>query len=76
LNLCQRHLEESQRAMVAARIATLPKGSNQHASIEASTQESAADLLNFSRSGVQRARTVLEHGRPSLSRRSSAAKSL
>jgi hypothetical protein len=52
--------------MVAARIATLAKGSNQHASIEALTQEGATELLNVSRSGVQRARTVLEHGQPEL----------
>jgi hypothetical protein len=67
LNLRRRHLDESLRAMVAARIATPPKGSNQHASIEAPTQEGAADLLNVSRSGVQRARTVLEYGQPEFS---------
>jgi hypothetical protein len=33
LNLKRRHLDESQHAMVAARIARLPKGANQHTSI-------------------------------------------
>jgi ParB-like chromosome segregation protein Spo0J len=65
-NLKRRHLDESQRAMVAARLATLPKGANQHASIEAPSQNNAADLLNVSRSGVQRARKVKENGTPEL----------
>jgi hypothetical protein len=62
----RRHLDESQRAMVAAKIATLPRGTNQHAQICAPTQDNAADLLNVSRSGVQRSRQVLEHGQPGL----------
>lgn len=66
LNLHRRHLDESQRAMVAAKIATLPKGANQHASIEAPTQTEAAELLNVSRAGVQRAREVLDHGSDEL----------
>lgn len=66
LNLHRRHLDESQRAMVAGRLATLPKGTNQHASIEAPTQTQAAGLLNVSRPSVQRAREVIEHGAPEL----------
>jgi hypothetical protein len=71
-------MDESQRAMVAARIATLRVGrpEEENASIEAITQDAAADLLNVSLSGDQRARTVLEHGQPELVRPSSAAKSL
>lgn len=68
LNLHRRHLSDSQRSMVAARIATLAKGSNQHASIEAPSQQEAADLLNVSRSSVQRAREVIESGTPELAR--------
>lgn len=66
LNLHRRHLDESQRAMVAARLATLRKGANQHASIEAPTQTQAAELLNVSRPSVQRAREVLDHGASEL----------
>ena len=66
LNLRRRHLSESQRAMVAARLANLPKGTNQHTQICAPTQEVAADLMNVSRRTVQHARTVIDHGSPEL----------
>jgi N6-adenosine-specific RNA methylase IME4 len=67
LNLHRRHLSESQRGMVAARIATLPKGSNQHAPIGApKTQEEAADLMGVGRRTVQRAREVIQEGVPAL----------
>src|SRR6516165_903971 len=50
LNLKRRHLNESQRAMVMARLATLPKGTNQHTEISASspTQDQASKILNVS----------------------------
>lgn len=62
-NLHRRHLNESQRAMVAANIANLDKGQRADridASIEASTQNEAAKLLNVDRSSVQRAKKVQE----------------
>lgn len=62
LNLRPRHLSDSQRALVAAKIATLPRGTNQHASIEAATQGEAAESLNVGRASVQHAREVLDHG--------------
>ncbi len=80
-NLTRRHLDESQRAMVAAKLAKLPKGAklnrNSAASIEASsepkrlsnegsTQTQAAKALNVSRPSVQRAEKVLEKGTPEL----------
>jgi DNA-binding transcriptional regulator YdaS (Cro superfamily) len=72
LNLHRRHLNESQRAMVAAKIATAPEG-NPHreakkltASIDAVTQPEAAALLNVSRPSVQRAAAVREQGAPEL----------
>lgn len=60
LNLHRRHLSESQRAMVAAKLANLPRGSNQHAQICAPSQSDAAELLNVSRRSVQAAREVLQ----------------
>jgi hypothetical protein len=68
-NINRRHLNDSQRAMLAATLATLKVGANQHAekegaSIEAPSQSQAAEMLNVSRSSVQRARQVLEHADP------------
>lgn len=63
LNLHRRHLNESQRGMIAARIATMKQGARTDlASIDAKSQSQAAELLNVSRPTVQRARQVLEHG--------------
>ena len=68
LNLHRRHLDKSQRAMVAARLANLKDG-QRAASIEAAaSQDHAAKLLNVSRSGVQRAREVIDKGAPELIR--------
>jgi hypothetical protein len=80
LNERRRHLNESQRAMVAARLATLVLGSNQHrqkegGSIEPpsepvetqgiSTPEAAA-LLKISPESVKRGRRVLREGSPDM----------
>jgi N6-adenosine-specific RNA methylase IME4/ParB-like chromosome segregation protein Spo0J len=62
-NLRRRHLNESQRAMIADTLATLPRGANQHAQICASSQADAADLLSVSRRNVQYARQVREADR-------------
>ena len=64
LNLHRRHLDESQRGMVGARLANLAHGQKKaDASIEASvTQDEAADLLNTSRGSIQRATKVLSQG--------------
>ena len=62
-NLHRRHLDESQRAMVAARIAKLEEGRpRKTAPIGAVSQERAAEHLNVSRRSVQRARKVLAEG--------------
>jgi len=60
-------VNESQRAMVAAKVATYGHGGDRvKASIEALTQSDAAALLNVSRASVQRAAEVRESGVPEL----------
>jgi ParB-like chromosome segregation protein Spo0J len=66
LNLDRRHLSESQRAMVAAKLANLPRGANQHAQVCASSQTAAAGMLNVSRRSVQKAREVLDAAVPEV----------
>jgi ParB-like chromosome segregation protein Spo0J len=65
-NLHRRHLKQSQRAMIGAKMAGLAKGTNQHTSKDGCTQESAANLLSVSLPQVQRAKYVLEHGSTAL----------
>ena len=62
LNLHRRHLDESQRAIVAAKIANLGDGQRKSASPigeRAVTQGEAAQLLNVGKRSVERAREVL-----------------
>jgi ParB-like nuclease family protein len=72
LNLRRRHLDTSQRAMIAARLATLKLGDNQHAKegagFQAPSQGQAAAMLNVSRDSVQKARVVIERGTTDLQR--------
>lgn len=63
-NLRRRHLDESQRAMVAARLATLKLGDNQHS--EGLPIGRGSELLNVGERTVARAREVQEHGTPEL----------
>lgn len=65
-NVHRRHLEPGQRATIAAKLATLAKGTNQHTAQAAPSQAKAAELLNVSVDSVQRARKVLENGAPEL----------
>lgn len=65
-NLHRRQLTASQRAMVASKLARLPRGVRKsHASRDAS-QDDAAEALNVGRASVQRAREVEERGAPEL----------
>jgi N6-adenosine-specific RNA methylase IME4/ParB-like chromosome segregation protein Spo0J len=64
LNLRRRHLDESQRAMVAAKLATLKLGDNQHS--EGPSIEEASRLLNVGHASVERAKTVQRDGAPEL----------
>jgi hypothetical protein len=66
LNLRRRHLDESQRAMVADNIARFRKGDNQHTSIDVSTPTQAAKLLDVGLASVQRARIGRGLGTPEL----------
>lgn len=68
LNLKRRHLSESQRAFVAGKLATLPKGANQHAQICAPSQSEAAKMLNVSRGSVQMAKQVQKTGAPEVAK--------
>jgi predicted DNA-binding protein (UPF0251 family) len=67
LNVKRRHLNESQRAMIAAELATMRQGARTDlASIEAMSQAEAANRLNVSRSGVQRAALVRDKAIPEI----------
>lgn len=64
INLHRRHLTESQRAMVAAKLATLKRGrpSKENGQICPFSTDQAASMLNVSSGSVKSAKQVLEHG--------------
>jgi hypothetical protein len=64
-NLHRRHLNTAQRAMVAAKLASLEKGTNQHTKKGPSIEE-AAKLLSVGHASVERAKKLLEKGDPWL----------
>jgi N6-adenosine-specific RNA methylase IME4 len=64
LNLKRRHLDESQRAIVAAKLATLRRGDNQHT--EGLPIGRSSELLNVGQRTIARAREVLDKGTPEL----------
>lgn len=74
-NLRRRHLDESQRAIVAAKIANLPHGGNrgnQHTGGKvpdgplATSAKAAAEMLNVGERSVKRARAVLRNAEPEV----------
>lgn len=65
-NLARRHLNESQRSMIAAKVATLQKGQRKSDSLIELSQTEAADALNVSPASLKRAKTVQEKGVPDL----------
>lgn len=66
LNLHRRHLNESQRAMVAARLSNLDRGRRKNTEISGISQSDDADLLNVSRETVSAAKRVQREGAPEL----------
>src|SRR5262245_3642873 len=61
-NLHRRHLNESQRAMVAAKLTSLEVGANQHTKNQGTSIDAASKLLNVGRASIDRARKVLGTG--------------
>lgn len=66
LNLHRRHLDESQRAMVAARLETLKHGQKKADMPIGMSRGETSDLLNVGERSVARARVVQQHGTPEL----------
>jgi hypothetical protein len=66
-NVHRRHLNESQRAAVAAELATFTHGGDRSkAPIGALTDKAAAKLLNVGERSVERAKTVLKEATPNI----------
>ena len=65
-NLHRRHLNESQRAMIAARIATIPHGGVRQVgnAAEGTTQGEAAQRLRVSKRSTTKAKLVISDGTP------------
>jgi hypothetical protein len=71
VNLHRRHLNESQRAMVGAKMASLEVGDNQH-TIKGCSIEQASKLCKVGISSIVRARKVLGFGDPETIQRVAA----
>ena len=65
-NVARRHLDESQRAMIAAELVTTVRGSNQHSSLEGCSQSRAAQLTGIGLETVKRGCVVKQKGCPEL----------
>jgi hypothetical protein len=64
-NLHRRHLDASQRAMVAAKLTNLDVGANQHTD-EGTSIDVASKWLNVGRASIDRARVILKSGNAEL----------
>lgn len=70
-NLQRRHLTESQRAMVAAKLAKMPRGNfskSENLPVSTMSQSEAASALNVSDRSIRTARQVSEQGTPELAK--------
>lgn len=68
-NLKRRHLSESQRAMVAAKLAKMPRGNfskSENLPVSTMSQGDAAEALNVSDRSIRTAKQVQEQGAPEL----------
>jgi hypothetical protein len=66
-NVNRRHLNESQRAVIAANIANIKKGENQYSAKDGSIDlPTAAKMLNVSEPTVKRAKTFIDKAAPQL----------
>lgn len=69
-NLLRRHMDETQRAMVAARLATMKQGARTDLAnlppIGGMSQSEAAKTMNVSERAVERASAVLKKGDPEI----------
>jgi N6-adenosine-specific RNA methylase IME4 len=78
-NLTRRHMDESQRSMVAARISNLKRGDNQYTvdtpiGGTSITQATAASKMSVGERSVQRARKVIDKGTQELAEAVDAGK--
>jgi len=64
-NVARRHLDESQRAMAGAKIASLQDGQRGD-KVQGTSIEVASTMLNVGRASVERAKTVHKQGTPEL----------
>ena len=70
LNLARRHLTESQRAMVASKLANMQEGRprNNYANLRSLSQQAAAEMLKVSQRSVTNAKKVQEHAPDEIKR--------
>ena len=64
MNLPRRRLGDTQRAFIAARLATATKGEGNRRIAKAVTRDEAADLMNVTVSAINQARLILRDGTP------------
>jgi ParB-like chromosome segregation protein Spo0J len=65
-NLHRRHLNEGQRAMIGAKLASLVVGANQHTKELGLSAKAASDLLKVGTASIERAKVILKSGDPEL----------